>query len=197
MVPRLDYLRVSFSCFHLLLAGYILIPLLTAPAVPAPPGMLYPFIAVGGIPVLFDLRKDPRRANRHEFERHDRYSLFSQPVKNVRLVCKDFPWPIEIKDEWVVCGTIWEKVYNELQVYITESEWALASEEVRRRIDRAVRFREAETGNRELRPRRIDWLGEKTLFAGLERDNAYVQSAALPGKREMVDTWVIRLDKPR
>lgn len=157
--------------------------------------MLYPFIAAAGTPVQFDLRKDPRRANRPEFERHDRYSLFSQPVKNVRLVCKDFPWPIEIKNEWIVCGTVWEKVYHELQAYITESEWTLAGEEVRRRINRAVRFREAETGNRELRPKRIDWLGEKTLFSGLEKDNGYVDGIALPGRKETVDTWVIRLTR--
>ena len=160
---------------------------------PAPPGMLNPFIAANGTPVGFDLRKNPRRANRDEFQRHDRYSLFSQPVKNVRLLCKDFPWAIEIKDEWVVCGKVWERIYEELQKEITETEWAMMKEERRGKVDRALRHREAESGNRDMKPKRIDWLGETTVFVGLDRDDALVRQRMLPGSKNEIDTWVIRM----
>ena len=143
--------------------------------------------------MTFDLRKDPRRASPQEFYRHSGWSLFSQPVKHARFVCRDFPWPVEIRDEWVTCGVVWEKIYHTLQEYITETEWAMASDAQRHKIERAVRFREAESGNRDLKPRRIDWLGETTVFNGLQKDNRFVREVSIPGKKENMDTWVIRL----
>ncbi|KAJ3535951.1 hypothetical protein NM688_g6905 [Phlebia brevispora] len=162
---------------------------------PAPSGVLYPYIAANRTPIPFDLRKNPRRARQQEFLQHHHYSLFSQPVREMRLVCKDFPWPIEIKDEWILCGTVWQRIYDTLQEYITDSEWAIASHERRGKIYRAVRWREAETGNRNMKPRRIDWLGEKTIFAGLLKDEAFVQEIAMPGHQESMDTWIIKLSR--
>ncbi|KAF7797612.1 hypothetical protein EIP86_008812 [Pleurotus ostreatoroseus] len=160
---------------------------------PAPEGAIYPYIAANGAPVRLDLRKNPRRANQVDFQRHSGYSLFSRPVKELRLVCKEFPWPMEIEEEWVICGAVWSRLYDTLQEYLTDSEWALASESRRKKIDRAVRLREAETGNSNLKARRIDWLGEKTVFAGLERDDNFVQEIALPERQDNMDTWVIRM----
>lgn len=166
---------------------------------PAPPGVVYPFIAANTqtTAVPFDMRKDPSRSAPTEYARHNRYSLFSQPVRHLRLVSREFPWVIEIADEWVTCGTVWMRVYTALQEYLTEIEWALASEERRRKIEKAVKHREAESGNRDLRPRRIDWLGEKTMFAGLEKDEQFVKQMKMPGQKQDVDTWIIRLDRRR
>ena len=46
----------------------------------------------------------------------------------------------------------------------------------------------------DVRPKRIDWLGDMTLFRGLERDDAFAKRILLPGKDEDMETCVIRLD---
>lgn len=164
------------------------------PAGPAPSGALYSYIAANGLPVRLDLRKNPRRANPIDFQQHFGYSLFSQPVREIRLVCRSFPWPIELRGELVLCGIVWSTLYETLQENLTDSEWAMASESRRKIIDRAVRLREAESGNRNMKPKRIDWLGEKTVFAGLERDDNFVQEIAMPERQYSIDTWVIRME---
>ena len=141
----------------------------------------------------FDMRKEPRKSNKDAYKQHCNYSILGQALRNVRLVCKDFPWPIEIKEEWVTCGAVWQSVYTALQQPITESEWAMASEKQRDRIRRAVRHREAESGNNDMKPRRIDWLGDATVFAGLVRDDAFVKQVTMPGRKDSADTWVIQL----
>ena len=171
---------------------------LTRDTEPAPPGLLNPFVAAtpGGTPITFDMSKEPRKAKREEYLQHYRYSLFSEPTKNVRLVCKDFPWEIVIEDERVVCGTVWERIYHELQEPMTPFEWAAAGGKGRKKIDRAVRHREASSGNNGLKPRRIDWLGENTVFGGLERDGEFVKGLTLPGEEDDdMDTWVIRFSR--
>lgn len=145
----------------------------------------------------FDLRKEPRKANRDAFMQHCNYSILGQTVRTLRLVCKDFPWPIEIENEWVTCGVVWLSVYAALQHPITESEWAMASEKQRDKIKRAVRHREAESGNNDMKPKRIDWLGDVTVFAGLVRDDTFVKQVTMPGRKDTVDTWVVRLSARR
>ena len=173
---------------------------LTRDTEPAPPGMLNPFVAAApeGTPILFDMRKEPRKAKRDEYLQHHRYSLFSEPTRDLRLVCKDFPWEIVIEDEWVVCGTVWERLYHELQERITPFEWAVAGAKGRKKIDRAVRHREAQSGNSNLKPLRIDWLGENTIFSGLERGEDFVKELTLPGEEEPedeIDTWVVKFSR--
>lgn len=154
---------------------------------PAPRGILYPSIAAGDSVILFDMRKDPSQSKRDEYLRHHRYSIFSNAVKHIRLVCKDFPWQIEIHDEWITCGTIWKRLYGELQEYITEAEWTMMNESRQEVVKKAMKLREAETGIMEMRPKRIDWL-DKPMFGGLEKDESFVQRVTWSGK-EAVETW--------
>ena len=44
-----------------------------------------------------------------------------------------------------------------------------------------------------MRPKRIDWLGETTVFVGLDRDDALVRQRTLPGSKNEIDTWAIRM----
>lgn len=158
--------------------------------------MLYSFIAASGTPVRFDLRKEPRNANRDEFYRHQGYSVLSQPVKCIRLLCREFPWPIEIMNERVTCGTVWTRIHAVLQEPITASEWTMASPDKQKQIEKARQRRAAETRDRDGTPRRIDWLGEMTVFVGLEKDDRLVRQMTMPGMRgNGIDTWVIRLTK--
>lgn len=157
---------------------------------------IYPHIAAGRSPVPFDLRVKPREYDPDEYERHSRYSIFLQPTKRLRLICKNFPWTIEIKDEWVHCARVWDAIYDALQKPIKASEWALIAhdESKIREIKRAARKRLDKDENEDPRPKRIDWLDEMTLFRGLERDEAFAKAVLIPGKEEDVETCVIRLD---
>ncbi|KAJ3535952.1 hypothetical protein NM688_g6904 [Phlebia brevispora] len=162
---------------------------------PAQLSTVYPYIAAGPSAIPFDMRKNPRKSNRDQFLQHHLYSLFSHPVKQVRLVSQDFPWPIDLKDDWIVCGRVWEVVYAELQKEITPIEWAMATDKQRAKILKAKQHREYKSGNNNLRPLRIDWLGETTMFAGLEKDEAFTGQLTMPGNKENMDTWVIRFTK--
>lgn len=144
----------------------------------------------------FDLRRKPREYDPDQYDRHSRYSVFLQPTKRVRLVCKNFPWTVEIKDEWVFCSRVWDAVHNALQKPIKRSEWALiASDETKTaEIKRARDKRLEQHPDEDRRPKRIDWLGEMTLFRGLERDDAFAKRVLLPGKDENMETCLIRLD---
>ncbi|KAI0684722.1 hypothetical protein BC835DRAFT_1292396 [Cytidiella melzeri] len=153
-------------------------------------------MAVGQGSVAFDLRKPPREYEPQEYDHHSRYSVFLQPKNRLRLVCKNFPWTIEIKDEWVYCSLVWDVMYEALQKPIKSSEWALIAhdESKRQEINKARRKRLERYREDDLRPKRIDWLGEMTLFRGLYCDEAFVRNVLLPGKDEWMETCVIRLD---
>lgn len=159
-------------------------------------GTIYPHIAAGLSAAPFDLRKKPREYDPGQYDRHSRYSVFLQPTRRIRLVCKNFPWTIEIKDEWVYCARIWDAIYHSLQKPISKSEWALIAhdEEKKSEIKRARDKRLEQHRDEDTRPKRIDWLGEMTLFRGLERDEAFAKRILLPGKDENMETCVIRLD---
>ena len=159
-------------------------------------GIIYPHIAAGHTAVPFDLRERPREHDAEQYDRHSRYSLFLQPVRRVRLVCKNFPWTVEVKDEWVFCARVWDAIYNALQKPIKRSEWALIAHDERKmsEIKRARDKRLERNPEDDQCPKRIDWLGEMTLFRGLERDEAFAKKILLPGKEENVETCVIRLD---
>lgn len=43
------------------------------------------------------------------------------------------------------------------------------------------------------RLKRVDWLGNGTLFIGLEKDEEYQQLRLLPGAQDCPETWVVRL----
>lgn len=162
---------------------------------PAPRDTLCPAIAFGNPRALrFDMRCDPRRAQPDAFAAHAGFSLFRAPVHTLRLVARAFPWPLALTGAWVVCGRVWDALHAALQERVTAAEWALLCADGARReaVEQAMRRRLEEDPAGARVPLRIDWLGEETVFAGLERDDAFVQSVRLPGSEEC-ETWVIRM----
>lgn len=153
-------------------------------------------MAADGTPVQLDLRKKSEYAKREEFVRHAGYSLFINPVKNIRLICREFPWTIEIKGEWVTCGLVWKKLHEALWMRITDGEWVLiAGDRGRKRtVMRAMAKRLEERPDDDPVPLRIDYLGDTTIFKGLEKDAAYAEEVLMPG-RETCETWAIRLGR--
>lgn len=158
---------------------------------------VYPYIAMGQNQIPFDLRTPPREYEPQQYEYHCGFAVLREPSKRLRLVCPNFPWTIEIQGEWPVCCVhVWEALYESLQKPIKSSEWALIvhDENKKREIQRACRKRLEKHPDDNLRPRRIDWLGEMTLFRGLYRDEAFEKTVLVPGKDTWAETYVIRLD---
>lgn len=42
------------------------------------------------------------------------------------------------------------------------------------------------------RMKRIDYLGEATLFKGLEKDEEYIKKRQMPGDKGCSETWVVK-----
>jgi len=67
----------------------------------------------------------------------------------------------------------------------------LLDDDLRERIERAARKREEKDNDKRLK--RIDWLGDNTLFKGLEKDEPFEKLRLLPRAEACLETWVVRL----
>ncbi len=112
----------------------------------------------------------------------------------MRLYSKAFPWTIDIVSERrpITCRDIWDAVYNALQQDIDDSEWGMVVMEKkwRERVEKAAKLRiEEERSSNKLK--RIDLLGESTLFKGLEKDEELEKVRLLPGMDACDETWFV------
>lgn len=146
--------------------------------------------------VPFDLGRNPRTfPPAPDNQGHGRASIFRCPTKSIRLICREFPWAIEIDKDVISCKDVWEAVYDALQLRLTPEEWAIADETKRREIQQAVESRRrGPITPGSMPPRRIDWLGDMAVFGGLEKNEALVRERVVPwfGGR---DTLAIRLTR--
>lgn len=93
----------------------------------------------------------------------------------------------------VTCGDVWKALHSALQEPLKDSEWALVNGTSgewsrRQRVEEAAAARTS--GDTELL--RIDWLGEETVFRGLDREDDFARRRLLPGGEECEETWVVR-----
>jgi hypothetical protein len=95
----------------------------------------------------------------------------------------------------VTCGTIFEELHKRLQWQIEDAEWAIVAVDKRRKevIEKAAKSRQAK--DRDTRLKRIDWLGDMTMFEGLEIDKEFETKRHLPGSASVTETWVVRFGK--
>lgn len=68
---------------------------------------------------------------------------------------------------------------------------AVLDKEGRERILKAAKKRQEKDNDKCLK--RIDWLGDSTLFKGLEQDGDFEKIRLLPEGRACPETWVVRL----
>jgi len=114
----------------------------------------------------------------------------------MRLVSKAFPWQIDIVSPGnVTCEDVWHSLWNALQQPIEDSEWGFLIREKKSKetVDAAVKRRLELDPMSDRRPKRIDYLGNMTLFRGLERDDEYTKLRQLPYSKNCEETWVVRL----
>jgi len=83
-----------------------------------------------------------------------------------------------------------------LQEPIADSEWGIAVNDKSKKdtIEKAAKARHEK--DKDVRLKRIDWLGETTAFKGLERDEEFEKKRLLPGTQARKETWVIKFGKP-
>ncbi|KIY53626.1 hypothetical protein FISHEDRAFT_32903, partial [Fistulina hepatica ATCC 64428] len=116
--------------------------------------------------------------------------------QEVRLVCKDFPWSVEIKSNFpITCENIWSAIYSALREPIQDSEWgfmAMHDRKAIRRIEAAVRKRKADSYGSDGVARRIDFLGDMVFFKGLDKDAEFAKLREMPGVKQST-TYVIKL----
>jgi hypothetical protein len=125
------------------------------------------------------------------FYAHSGMHATAIPAHHMYLVSKAFPWSIDILSPSVplTCEAVWDALYEALQKPITDSEWGsfIRVKRIRKTVEQAARKR----GDRVLR--RIDYLGESTVFRGLEKANDFQRMRLLPGTEARWETWVVKM----
>jgi len=122
-------------------------------------------------------------------------SATATPVTHMRLISKAFPWSIDVKStSYVSCEAIWDALHNALQEPIVDSEWGMivGNKDLKESVEKAAKKREKE---RDKRYKRIDWLGQATMFKGLDKDEEFEKQRLLPGSEPCPDTWVVQFGK--
>jgi len=114
----------------------------------------------------------------------------------MRLISKSFPWTIDIDSgSPITVGDVWDALYYALQEPIVNSEWGFIARDVKlkERVENAMAQRVAADPMADKQPKRIDFLGETTLFRGLEKDDEFAKAMLLPGVKAWTETWVVKL----
>ncbi|KDQ55748.1 hypothetical protein JAAARDRAFT_133386 [Jaapia argillacea MUCL 33604] len=164
---------------------------------------LNPILASDTTLIRYDIRKEPSSSIlASTFTQYRNERAISNPTNHLRLVCKDFPWVIEIKlptGGLLTCEHVWQAIYNALQVDIVDSEWGILvvcggnnQEDRRKGMLKAAKKRGDNSGG-PVKMKRIDWLGDKTMFKGLDRDDGFAEKMIMPGTDRCDETWVIKL----
>ncbi|KAF8597586.1 hypothetical protein BDV93DRAFT_527358 [Ceratobasidium sp. AG-I] len=139
-----------------------------------------------GLRMKWDVRDDPKAAvvlNGHEPEllyEHPASAAYatSPPVPFILIACNDaLPWLVPVHAQEGSAGVtirdVLQAVHDVLYVPIEESMlWLLPSDDDRNRIYHAYRERIARVGDDRRGILAVDWLGEKTQFVCLARDEA-------------------------
>jgi hypothetical protein len=163
---------------------------------------LNPILAIDTTKLRFDVKHHPQS----EILASTWYSYRTSPAKApsqyatsyMRLISHKFPWSIDIRlhpGTNITCGIIWEAIYHALQEPLEDSEWGMIvmDRKVRERVEGAMKKRMESAPSSPLGPKRIDYLGDATLFKGLEKDGEYIKARTMPGDAVVPETWVLKM----
>ncbi|KAH7925646.1 hypothetical protein BV22DRAFT_1064576 [Leucogyrophana mollusca] len=163
---------------------------------------LNPALAVDMTHVRYDLRKPPSSGILFStYQQVCHTAALDSVTTEFRVISKAFPWTIDIKvpgTSIVTCGAIWDAMYAMLQEPIADSEWGLVIHDKARKeaIEKAAKARQDASKDGDKKLKRIDWLGDTTLFKGLEKDEDFEKKRLLPGTPAYSETWVVKFGKP-
>jgi hypothetical protein len=163
---------------------------------------LNPVLAIDSSPLRYNLRKKPRtEIFTSQYYAYLQFAATTTYATQMRLISKAFPWSVDIKTTpYITCEKVWEALHLALHEEVEDSEWGLivTDEDSRRRVLKAARKRW--DGSKESGPhvlKRIDFLGERTVFVGLEKNEEFEKERQLPGEPlGSAETWVVKLGSP-
>lgn len=95
----------------------------------------------------------------------------------------------------MTCEHVWNALYNALQQPLVDSEWGFIVQDSKRLevVKNAIKKRTDGNAKADKAPKRIDYLGDTTLFRGLEKDDDFVKTRMLPGTQPCKETWIVKL----
>jgi hypothetical protein len=158
---------------------------------------LNPALAEDTTLIRFDIKQRPAKSILAQaFQASRKEFALATTTKHMRLISKAFPWSIEIVSEAnITCEDVWRALWNSLQQNIADSEWGfIVREQGYEMIEKSVKKRVAADPKADKHPKRIDFLGDMTLFRGLEQDNDYAKLRLLPLTQKCDETWVVKLN---
>lgn len=85
-------------------------------------------------------------------------------------------------------------MYKNLQEPIRDSEWGfiIRDKNLRETVESAMKRRCEANRNAERHAKRIDFLGDVTLFRGLEKDDELAKLRCMPGETQWQETWAVK-----
>ncbi|KAG1815049.1 uncharacterized protein BJ212DRAFT_1273516 [Suillus subaureus] len=147
----------------------------------------------------FDIRRPPQEGIvPSTWSQISRIPALELPTFKILIISKAFPWSIVIRaptGSVVTCGAIFEELHKQLQRHIEDVEWAIVADDKTRTeaIEKAAESRQEK--DKVNRLKRIDWLGDTSMFEGLEKDKELEKKRHLSGSTSVAETWVARFGK--
>jgi hypothetical protein len=157
---------------------------------------LNPILAADTTLVRFDVKKRPlEEIQGTTFHTNRQAAATMNSTTQIRLCSKFFPWSIDIKSTTpITCEDVWDAIYTALQEPLADSEWGLIISDKDRKfiIETAMSKREGP----DMHMKRVDWLGDNTMFKGLEQDEDFQKARLFPGTVSCSDTYIVKLGMP-
>jgi len=156
---------------------------------------LHHSLAADSTTLKIDLRQKPRIGMpASTFYAYAGQYAMAIPVHHIHLISKAFPWSIDIKSHTpITCEAVWDALYSALQEHVADSEWGMVMGErkIRENIEKTAKKRGETDPDKALK--RIDWLGDSTIFRGLEKAEDFQKIRLLPGTDACSETWVVKM----
>ncbi|KAF8513106.1 hypothetical protein BU17DRAFT_53438, partial [Hysterangium stoloniferum] len=157
---------------------------------------LAPTLEVGSYAIRWDVRDPPDNLRQRYRNKRPSDSLAAPAISTqsryLCIISHDFPWTVAISTNdarpLTVIDVI-EGLYDSLNKAVRRSEWALAADVQRYLMLKANKARRRATVAMGIR--RVDWLGTRCMFKGLEKDEELARRRIMPGDRPS-DVWVVR-----
>jgi len=153
-------------------------------------------LTVSSLGIKWDVRDSPAhiraRSNPRQTNGLTSPALSSQS-RYLCIISYDFPWTLAITTQDnrpLTVMDVLEALHQSLHKEVRRAEWALAPDVQRYMMLKANKARRKSTIAMGIR--RVDWLGSRCMFKGLERDDELVSRRLMPGDQLNPEVWVAR-----
>ncbi|KAH8814735.1 hypothetical protein DL96DRAFT_1753208 [Flagelloscypha sp. PMI_526] len=162
---------------------------------------LNPILASDTTQIKYNVRSKPRaEIDPYVYNANAQTPVTLTAASTLRLISRAFPWSIDIAtkhNQPLTCEHVWDAIHACLQVKVEDSEWGFISlakkPKEREVIERAMKKRITD-GDGDKYLKRIDIIGDATMFKGLDKDEEFAKARKVPGTKDSnVEVWVIKL----